>query len=81
MKVICINEHPRCSDMNVYLTKGKIYDVEAFEGNIHLDFRQEGNYGLINDVGRVIFVARDAFKTIDEYRNDKIEQLIDDEKY
>lgn len=78
MKVICINETPRCTDISAHLTKGKIYDVTLVDPNPHARrfLSPYTSYGLVNDMGRLIFVACDGFKPLDEFRNDKIEQII-----
>jgi hypothetical protein len=76
VKVICIDENPRCTDMNVHITKGRIYDVTPIPPTEIHEVHSYANYSLVNDVGRLIFVACDGFKPLDEYRNDKIEQIL-----
>lgn len=76
MRVICINEAPRCTDISAHLTKGKIYDVTPTNDIWVPHTASYTNYSLVNDVGRLIFVACDGFKPLDEFRNDKIEQII-----
>ncbi len=72
MKMICVNNEDEDEDIN--LTIGKEYEC--------LDSYYYGNYSfeiiickLVNDIGKWIVCPKNYFITLEEYRNQKLEEL------
>ncbi len=67
MKMICVNNDNGDEDIN--LTIGKEYECS---GSYY------GNYSfckLVNDIGKWIACPKNYFITLEEYRNQKLEEL------
>ena len=67
MKVVCIknigHEHR--------LTIGKTYDI--------ITINEYGDYIIIDDEGYKWWFSKERFKPLAEYRNEKIDKLLEDE--
>ena len=64
MKVKCINNN----GIEILLTVGKIYNV------IKID--NDGDYGIINDLGSNCWFFKEYFKPLSEIRNERIDKLL-----
>jgi hypothetical protein len=75
MKVICVNDLPTKYPIgiegpeNKILTKGKSYDVINITPN-------KDYYIIVSDNGKVTTVANNRFITIDEWREQKLNKIL-----
>ncbi len=72
MKVVCINngEMDGAMESSVNLTVGKVY--EALGDRVSLD---DSVFNIINDIGKRCSYYCGRFTSLDEARNEKLEQL------
>jgi len=77
MKVVCIDD-TGVTDTNGalrrdYVTCGKIYQVTD---RLNSTFNDNGVYYIIGNDGTEVALRRGRFKPLDEYRIEKIEELL-----
>ena len=63
MKVVCLRKG------GYYLTEGKIYDVSLYEESPVFSYR------IVNDIGHSHTVEGDIFQSLDELREQKLNDL------
>lgn len=71
IKVICIVD-----DMKPVLTKGKIYDVVLDEHFYNIKGHWCIEYIITNDIGQTLPYWSEHFITLEEYRDNKINDII-----
>lgn len=72
MKIVCIKKY-KSQGLQLELTYGKIYDVKSPFNKLPLD---DNNYWIINDRGIIEYYSKSDFITLEEWRSNKINQLI-----
>ncbi len=68
MKVVCIDDTGVTNEALDFVTSGKIYQVT--------DINDNGVYYIIGNDGTEVALRRGRFKPLDEYRLEKIEELL-----
>lgn len=71
IKVICIVDN-----MKPVLTKGKIYDAVLDEHFYNIKGRWSIEYIITNDIGQTLPYWSEYFLTLEEYRDNKINDII-----
>ncbi len=73
MKIVCIKKY-LSQGLQHELTYGKIYDVwKPYSDPLPLD---DNNYWIVNDKGKFEYYGKTDFITLEEWRENKINQLI-----
>ncbi len=66
MKMLCIDNKTLSSSVYAYLTINKIYEVHFIDTDWIF---------ITNDVGKDLYVPREWFLPLEEYRDKKLEKL------
>jgi len=70
MKVVCINDRVGgISTHKDWLTQGKVYELT--KPDVY-----EDKYWIISNKGKEVTIIKTRFKPLDEYRLEKIEEMI-----
>jgi hypothetical protein len=67
MKVVCIYN----KGWEKWITLGKTYEI--------IRINEDGDYWIIDDENDELWVAKEWFKSLSEIRNEKIDELLNDE--
>lgn len=68
-KLVCINNN-YLETLKRYLTLGKIYEYEPF-------FSHKNNYFIEMDNGRYEYVSKECFSTLEEWREQRINKILE----
>lgn len=76
MKVVCIDDDFPFLMEKGPLTKGKIYEVMSFSGGSGLREADDIKIFIVNDRNTDDWFYSDRFLTLQEYRNEKLNQIL-----
>ena len=75
MKIVCIKKY-RSTSLMYELTYGKTYETVPFKGGLVQLKYPDRYYQVVNDRGHLEYYSKNTFVTLDDWREIKINEII-----